>query len=259
MKIMILNGSPKTKGGASRFFSDALKLMIGGCEYSEYSLKNKQNYKEIFSNMKIVDSVVLSVPLYVDGIPSHVIGFLKEAETFCKENNSKFKLYVISNNGFVEGRQNKSHIEQYQCWCERADVAWGGAVGIGGGVMLNVIIYAQLGSRAVILLLTMIENFTASLPLVNNQMILSVVQDIAVLLFLFSGMLFCFGRLAGAIKKGDSVKTMYTRVMLPSFVFLIISDIFMFLSFLLNGGNVIVRIFHIFYIVIGGDGASMKK
>jgi hypothetical protein len=54
-------------------------------------------------------------------------------------------------------------------------------------------------------------------------------------LFFNIGLLFCTFILAQAIKKKKLIKNQYTRVMLPSFVFLIVADIFMALSALFHG------------------------
>ena len=79
------------------------------------------------------------MPLYVDGVPSHVLRFMEEMETFCRENGLKFRVYCIANNGFIEGKQNEPLMQVFEHFCTRAGLVWGGGVGIGGGVMLNVI------------------------------------------------------------------------------------------------------------------------
>jgi hypothetical protein len=96
MNILILNGSPKKKLSASGFFAGILKLMLAGHKITEYPIRNKE-INTIFECMKNADAVVISTPLYVDGIPSHVLGFLNKAEQFCKNNACHFNLYVISN------------------------------------------------------------------------------------------------------------------------------------------------------------------
>ncbi|MDR3123883.1 MAG: NAD(P)H-dependent oxidoreductase [Treponema sp.] len=150
MNILAINGSPKKKGGASAFFSKVLMFMLFPQKVMSKTISLSRNYENIFADLKNAEAVILSVPLYVDGIPSHMIHFLQQMERHCVNNNCKFMLYVISNSGFVGGRQNQAHLEQYKCWCERAGIAWGGGLGIGVGVMLHVIFY-------VILLLSVIQ------------------------------------------------------------------------------------------------------
>jgi len=234
MNILILNGSPKKRGGASKYFSGVLKRMLIGCDSTEYSIRNTQDYRDVFKCMETSDAIVLSVPIYVDGIPSHVLRFLKEAEQFCREHACHSRLYVVSNSGFIEGRHNQPHLEQYRCWCERAGIVWGGGLGIGGGVMLNVLFYVLLAFIGLFLAQSL-YNIVSGEAAINSAMMIGFARSIFVLLFLSAGMLVYLWKLSRAVKHGKSIKNLYTRVMLPSFLFLIVSDIFMLLSALLKG------------------------
>ena len=233
MKVLILNGSPK-KHGASKYLSGIVKCMLIGCSITEYSLRNENDYEAILLGFKEADAVFLSAPLYVDGIPSHMIRFLKEAEFFCKEHPCRFKLYAVSNNGFIEGRQSELHLEQYRCWCDRAGIIWGGGVGLGGGVMLHVLAYVALVYIG-LLIIQAIMNAAAGTVLINAGMLINFGKNMGMLLFLGSGMLLGLGRLAWFIRRKECAKNFYSRVMLPSFLFLVVADIFMALSALLNG------------------------
>lgn len=232
MKALILNGSPKKKMGTSWYISKALKIMLPGCEKEEIALRDKRNHAKIIERLGEIDALVLSVPLYVDGIPSHILSFLQEIEKICAEHEYTFKLYVISNGGFIEGKQSAVHLDMYRCWCERAQIEWGGGLGIGGGVMLFVLLFVIL-AQIMILLAGIISNIVSGVSIAGTLQ--SFIPTIATWLFLNSGFLFCTYRLSGAIRRGVIIKNQYTRVMLPSFVFLIISDIFMTLMALLNG------------------------
>ena len=54
-------------------------------------------------------------------------------------------------------------------------------------------------------------------------------------LFFKFGVLFCLARLSAAVRKRKTVKSRYTRVLLPSFLFVPIADLFMILSSLSCG------------------------
>ena len=54
-------------------------------------------------------------------------------------------------------------------------------------------------------------------------------------LFFNFGVLFCLARLSAAVYKRKTVKSRYTRVLLPSFLFVPIADLFMILSSLSCG------------------------
>lgn len=233
MKVLVLNGSPK-KGGASKYLSAVLKRMLFGCKCVTYSLRTPRHDEEIFQQMKDADAVLLSIPLYVDGIPAHVIRFLKGAERFCRENGCRFQLYVLSNSGFIEGRQNEACLAQVRCWCGRAGVKWGGGLGIGGGVMLHVLFYVALILFGLFLAELAINLFSGRAA-VSVSMAQALGWDALWLFALNAGMLFYGAMLARAIRRKREYGVRYTRVLLPSFLFLIVSDIFMALSALFHG------------------------
>jgi hypothetical protein len=62
---------------------------------------------------------------------------MSEAESYCKENNLRFKVYAIFNCGFFEGKQCKSAFPILEYWCKKAGLVYSGGVGIGGGEMLG--------------------------------------------------------------------------------------------------------------------------
>lgn len=233
MNVLILNGTPKKKDGASVFFSKQLSKILYGCKTQTTHLRNRGDFSQALFQLQNADAVVLSVPLYVDSVPSHILEFLMMAEQYCIQHNCHFKLYVISNSGFIEGKQNHVHLNTYECWCQRSDIEWGGGIGIGGGVMLKtlsvvfpILIFAFTIFSVFCLIKGADLSFSLFAPIVEN-----------VLLYLFFniGVLTCNIRLASAIKSGKCMKNIYTRVMLPSFLFIIVTDIFMVLSALFNG------------------------
>ena len=67
-----------------------------------------------------------------------MLRFMEEMETFCRQHSLRLKVYCIANNGFIEGRQNEPLMQVLEHFCARAGLTWGGVVGIGGRVMLNV-------------------------------------------------------------------------------------------------------------------------
>ena len=238
MNIMIINGSPKKEGGASAFFGKILRFMLFPHKVTTISLGISKDYREIFDNLQNTDAVVITVPLYVDSIPAHFIHLLKEMEQYCKNNPCKFMLYVISNAGFVGGHHNQAHLEQYQCWCERTGIRWGGGLGIGGGIMLHVLYKIMFIWTGVQIVITIMNNIFARIPIMEsvfNTLLPGIINCLILMLFFYSGMLFFEFILAWAIKSKKSIKNKYTRVMLPSFIFIIVANIFMALTGILHG------------------------
>jgi len=235
MNILVINGSPKKKGGASAFFSKVLKFMLSPQKVIFKAVGLSRNYEDIFAHLQNTDVVIISVPLYIDSIPSHFIRFLKQMEEYCVNNKCKFMLYVISNAGFIEGRTNKAHLEQYKCWCKRANITWGGGLGIGGAAMLHVVSYVLFLWNIIQLAIGIIFNIVNGYPVLNNGMLAGFSQGMLFWLFYNSGLFFYTFILARAIKKKKTIKNWYTRAMVPSFLFLIFADIFMALNALFRG------------------------
>lgn len=232
MNILVLSGSPKKKGGASRLFSKLLKSMLAGNHITTCDIFNKKGHEDALQYLPKVDAVVLSVPLYVDGIPAHILPFLKQAEVLCKQEKLRLKWYVISNNGFIEGKQNARHLRMYEAWCNRAGVTWGGGLGIGGGVMLHVLSVLfplEVLFRFIQMMLAFFGE-TLTMQIVGQQ-----VLRIAITLFFLMGWLVCTAKMASAIKQGKVMENLYTRPLIPSFVFIFFADVFMMLSALLHG------------------------
>lgn len=235
MNILFLNCSPKKKGGASAFFSKILRFMLFSKNITTRNVGISRDYKDIFENLESFDAVVLSIPLYVDSIPSHLLHFLKQMEQFCIEKKCKFMLYVISNSGFVGGNQNKAHLEQYKCWCERSGIIWGGGLGIEGGVMLNAVFHIIPIWCIIQFFILLIMNLVSGKNPIDNGMLTGFTHGMIIWLFLCSGMLFYEFIFAWTIRNKKTIKNKHTRVMLPSFVFLIVADIFMIFTALFNG------------------------
>lgn len=235
MKILIINGSPKKKGGASAFFGGVLRCMLFPHTVIRESAGVPGNYETLLARLETVDAVVISVPLYVDSIPSHVITLLRRMERHCADSRCRFTLYVISNSGFVGGRQNLAHLEQYQCWCERARIAWGGGLGIGGAVMLHVIFYMMLLAGVFEFALRITINLALEKPALGGGAVPGFARSMIMWLFFSGGMLLYEWMLSRAIRRKRRVRNKYTSVMLPSFLFMIVADVFMALSALLHG------------------------
>lgn len=137
MKIALINGSPKVKNSASGILLNELKSLRSGDCITEYGfhtpvLPSEMNLAE-FSQQ---DAAVFAFPLYVDGIPSHLLNCLCQLEKYFKTHPSNLTVYLIVNCGFFEGDQNRYALEIMKNWCVRGGLKWGQGIGIGGGGML---------------------------------------------------------------------------------------------------------------------------
>ena len=233
-KTVLINCSPKKKLSVSGFIMKCEGLLIRGRkEY--FQLRTPADRKPILDALKTAGKVVLVTPLYVDSVPSHMLPFMKEMERFCRENGLHLKVYVIANNGFIEGKQNESLMQVAENFCTRAGLQWCGGVGIGGGVMLNV-------ERIMISVMFGLMLLNMGLSAIHGESVLEPVRSFGYsllqLLVLCCGIITYTVRLAVHINKGTDAGKWYTRIMVPSFIFILFADIFFIIISFFQGGIV---------------------
>jgi len=135
MKIMLLNGSPKSNNSASEIIINGLRQRLGTT--NEYVLLNamKTNKAEFIEKTNGINAIVIVFPLYVDGIPSHLLRLLYDVKNEIGCANNQLIIYAIVNNGFYEGIQNSIALEMIQNFCVSANLKWGQGLGVGAGGM----------------------------------------------------------------------------------------------------------------------------
>lgn len=231
-KTVLINCSPKRKLSVSGFLMRCAGVLIRGKK--EYlHLRTPADHQPILQALKDAGKVVFVTPLYVDGVPSHMLPFMREMEDFCKGNGLRLKVYVIANNGFIEGKQNEPLMQVMENFCVRSGLEWCGGIGIGGGVMLNVeriMITVLFGLMLLNVLLNTVQGGNVLDP------VCSFGKSLLGLVILACGII-AFGiRLAVHINKGTDAGKKYTRIMLPSFVFIVFADVFFIIVSVLQGG-----------------------
>ena len=234
MKTIFINCSPKKRFCASAYFLSLQRLFVRGDKVSE-KLRTPADHARILEQLRDAQAVVFCLPLYVDGVPSHVLSFMKKMETYCRENDLTPSVYCIANNGFIEGRQNEPLMQVFERFCTRAGLTWGGGVGIGGGVMLNVtriVFVVQIG----LLLLNTVLSFIGTGNWFSRDAWVNFGENALLLLFFNLGVLLYLGQMGGAITKRTHFGKKYTRILLPSFVFILFADIFFVIVSLFGGG-----------------------
>ncbi len=136
MKTALINGSPKERGSASGILLEDLKAYLQDTEAVEYGFHTSAAAKEMAEALNQADALVFAFPLYVDGIPGHLLSCLGDLETApCK--NGGVRVYGIVNCGFYEGIQAEPALQVLKNWCLKAGYVWGGGVGVGGGGALS--------------------------------------------------------------------------------------------------------------------------
>ncbi len=144
MKIIIINGSPKTVKSNSEILGNYLFPLLKENNikkyYSIYFQLNDKTKNEIYNS----DILIFIFPLYIDGIPSNLLKLLVKFE---KENviRPETKIYCIVNNGFYEGKQNFLALLHMKNWCKKVNAKWGQGIGIGSGELLPYLKKFKLG------------------------------------------------------------------------------------------------------------------
>ena len=135
LKIALINGSPKAKESASGCILEELRELLKDATITEIAARSPDlNNIEALLEQEVL---VFAFPLYVDGIPSHLLHILNQLEQTLKERKSDLVVYAIVNSGFYEGRQNEYALQLMRNWCVKANVRWGQGLGIGAGGMLS--------------------------------------------------------------------------------------------------------------------------
>ncbi len=83
------------------------------------------------------DTLVLCLPLYVDGLPSQVIRFLEYMEYH--EKSAGRPVYVLANMGLYEPEQLKNLFSAVRTWCERTGNTYCGGLGLAAGELVSVL------------------------------------------------------------------------------------------------------------------------
>ena len=234
MKTVFINCSPKKRFCASAYFLFLQRLFVGGKKVTA-TLRTPADHERILAELADAQAVVFCLPLYVDGIPSHALPFMEKMEAFCQENRLHPSLYCIANNGFIEGRQNEPLMQSFEHFCSRAGLTWGGGVGIGGGVMLNVTRILFIVDIALLLLNTLLSVIHTGSFFPKDAWI-SFGENAALLLYFNLGVLFYLARMGSFIRKGAAAGKKYTRILVPSFLFILFADIFFLIISLFEGG-----------------------
>ena len=133
MVIATLNGSPKVKDSNSEVNLSVIEERLSKENtIKRYSINKSLLKEEEISQIINSDILIFAFPLYVDGIPAHLLEQMILLEKAYKEKeHNDTTVYVIANNGFYEGDQNKYALAMVKNFCTRANITWGQGIEIG--------------------------------------------------------------------------------------------------------------------------------
>lgn len=133
MRIALINGSPKVNNSTSSMLLEDLKGYLGeNVEIVNFGFHSPTISKEVIDELVKIDAWVFAYPLYVDGIPGHLLSCLVQLEEV-RINNPQIHIYGIVNCGFYEGIQAEFALKLLHNWCLKTGFAWSGGIGVGGG------------------------------------------------------------------------------------------------------------------------------
>ena len=133
MKIALINGSPKVNNSASGTLLEDIKGYLGEkAELIEFGFHSPVISSETIEALAVSDVWVFAYPLYVDGIPGHLLSCLIQLEE-ARIQNPQIRIYGVVNCGFYEGIQAELALQLLQNWCTKSGFLWSGGIGVGGG------------------------------------------------------------------------------------------------------------------------------
>jgi hypothetical protein len=130
---LLICGSPKgTKGSSWELGSYLLRrLETRGVKTVRRAISPAET---LIADVKGADLIILSFPLYADGIPARFKAVLMEIAQ--AQTGRKFCAALVQC-GFLESRQNDTAIEMCRLFARDAGFEWLGGLGRGGGGMLD--------------------------------------------------------------------------------------------------------------------------
>lgn len=139
-ETLFLNGSLRGDAANTKSFLDLLADRVGG-EVLRLNLSASQkNPAEPVPILLSARTLVLGMPMYVDGVPSAVLKLMELTERACAGSGAPVRdktVYVVANMGFYESRQLENLLGMVKSWCEKCGFTYGGGVAVGAGEMMG--------------------------------------------------------------------------------------------------------------------------
>ena len=145
MNIALINGSPRGKeSNSGALLADLKEVLPTEASIREFHFNKPTITDQAMRELKNCSAWIFAFPLYVDGIPSHLLSCLEQLEQADFQHEAPH-VYTIVNCGFYEAKQNRLAVSMMEIWCERAGLTWGMGIGIGGGGGLSQMRNVPLG------------------------------------------------------------------------------------------------------------------
>lgn len=249
MKTVFLFTSPKKRFSNSNYLSSITKFATRS-EKVSIKYEGIKDLEKIFNEIKNCDNLVISTPLYVDSIPSHLLILMQKIENYVKENNLHFNLYSYCNCGFYEGVQTEYLHQMFKIFANKCKLEYKGGVGVGAGEMLGVLRLNYIVA-AVHFLINLIIAFVSLAKGGNGADFSHALNPISFMITVLVAVLFSLGAYLHSIALGISIskskdhKIKYTTVWFcPKFLFVFFASIYWFIRSLILHGSAAFKLFN---------------
>ena len=133
-KTVLLNGSLRGDVSNSQKF---LSKLAGGLEgEAEIVNLSVSRQDDLVKKLSSAGTIVLGMPLYVDGIPSQVLRVMERLEG---RPGSRKKIYVVANMGLYESKQIRNLLGMVKDWSDKCGYDYCGGIAIGAGEMMGMV------------------------------------------------------------------------------------------------------------------------
>ncbi len=154
MNCLILCGSPRGQRSTSYSIAEYLRSLLDSHEVTcdiqiLPGLESSDEFMTfILEKIERSSYVILTSPLYVDSLPSHVLKILmKIAYARTSKAGHTPKFVGIVNSGFPESEHNTLALRILELFCKQASFEWAGGLPFGGGGIVSGVSLDQLGGR----------------------------------------------------------------------------------------------------------------
>lgn len=130
-KLLIVNGSPRAPRSNSKKYAAIVRDFWSGAA-DEYSVTEKK-HGEVCRRLDQYMDMLLVFPLYADGLPVTLMGFLKELEQAAETLSPKPTVHILINCGFLEPEQNYTAVDMLRIFCKKRGFSFGSVLCIGSG------------------------------------------------------------------------------------------------------------------------------
>lgn len=136
MKIVAINGSPKTTGISTLIITQMEKLLDERIEkHDAMRLVRADTPQKAIAEMLEADILLIVFPLFVDSLPSPLIELLTRLEITVCHGAAIPRIFTIVN-GALDSAQTALALEMIEHFACRAGLPWRYGIGIGAGSML---------------------------------------------------------------------------------------------------------------------------